>query len=80
METIAEDIGWIKAHVERLIANQLQHEVEHAALAAKLSSIEDQISIYKTIIKTVQFIAAAILLLLTFKFGDVTTLWHRIFN
>lgn len=70
---IEEDIGWIKANIETLLKNQ-------ESFSVRLIEIEHQISIYKTVIKTIKFTGAALLLVLTFKFGNVADLWHRIFS
>ena len=68
-----EDIGWLKANVEQILENQNKFD-------KRLDDLEDQISIYRTAIKFVKFAGAAILLVLTFKFGDVSSLWQRIFS
>ena len=68
-----EDIGWLKANVEQILQNQQNFD-------KRLDTMEEQISIYRTVIKFVKFSGAAILLVLTFKFGDVSSLWERIFN
>ena len=68
-----EDIGWLKANVERILDNQVQHDL-------RLDKLEEQISIYKTLIKVVKFVGYSTVLILTFKFGDVSALWQRMFS
>lgn len=69
----SEDIGWLKAKMEDILDNQKDFGV-------RLKTVEEQISIYKTVIKFVKFAGLAVGAILTFKFGDVTSLWHRIFS
>ena len=68
-----EDIGWLKANVEQILQNQQNFD-------KRLDVMEEQISIYRNAIKFVKFSGGAILLVLTLKFGDVSSLWTRIFN
>ena len=68
-----EDIGWLKANVELILENQVKHDI-------RLDKLEEQISIYKTLIKVVKFVGYSTILILTFKFGDVSALWQRMFS
>lgn len=71
--SIEEDIGWLKAKIELLLENQEKN-------GNRLQNVEEQISLYKTIIKVVKFIGGAIILLLTLKVGDVANLWRHLFS
>ena len=50
------------------------------ALEHRLVKLENEISTYKTIIKTLKFIFFAAITVAAFKFGDVKTLWKEIFG
>lgn len=68
-----EDIGWLKAKVETILEYTEKQDV-------RLAKIENDISLYKTVIKAVKFIGLAAGLVLTFKFGDISNLYQRIFS
>ena len=44
---------------------------------AKLDLLKEELSVYKTIYKTIRFLALSFIALLAFKFGDVASLWHE---
>lgn len=49
-------------------------------LSDKLTTIKDELSIYKTTYKVVKFVIGATILLLTLKFGDIKLLFNSIFG
>jgi hypothetical protein len=74
-------------HKERLLAfSEMQRstksDIENAkeALEQRLVRLENEISTYKTIIKTLKFIFYAAITVAAFKFGDIKTLWKEIFG
>ena len=55
-------------------------EEKFAAMDKRFASIESELSIYKTVYKTLKFIGLALAAVATFKFGDVSTIWKRVFS
>lgn len=47
---------------------------------ATIANIVNELSIYKTVYKTIKFIGMAIAAVITFKVGDINGIWHRIFG
>lgn len=43
----------------------------------KLDALKEELSVYKTIYKTVRFLFLCIVAIAAFKFGDVAALWHE---
>lgn len=46
----------------------------------RFSRIEDKISVYSTVIKTLKFIGLAVIFAVSFKLGDISGLFHTIFG
>lgn len=70
-----EDFGKLTANVETIMKNQEVSLKKSAERDARLQKIEDQLNLYKTVIRTVRFIALAVVAIVTFKLGDVKSLW-----
>lgn len=73
-----EDIGYLKRAVEDLseviITHTKQQESDNKDIRIRLSFIEKELSMYKTIYKSLRLVGAIALLIITFKFGDIPTL------
>lgn len=55
-------------------------ETRLATMEAKVTSLYNELSLYKTSIKVVRAILVTIALILSFKFGDLYSYWHNLFN
>jgi chorismate-pyruvate lyase len=65
-----EDIGeMLKKHVE-------QSDRKGAAVDGRLIAIENQLSVYKTVVRTVRFIGVAFALMLTAQWQSLLKLIH----
>lgn len=83
-----EQLGYLTALIEQHIKNNDEwregaakfRAVQDARLDkqdAILEKIQAELSMYKTIIKTVKFLGAAVVALLTFKWAMVFDLWQH---
>jgi len=72
---IKEQLGYLTAMLEGLVQNQQGFKDSHAILQERMERIEDELSMYKTIYKTVKFIGMALIALLTFKWALILDLW-----
>ena len=70
-----EDFGKLTANVETIMKNQEVSLRKSEERDARLQKIEDQLNLYKTVIRTVRFIGLALIAIVTFKLGDVKSLW-----
>lgn len=50
------------------------------SMAERFRKIEDELSVYKTIYRTIKFIGLLLIAIVTLKFGDVKTLWSTLNN
>lgn len=76
-----EQLGYLTALVEQL-NEQLKEEKKESAewrekLNARIQKIEDELSMYKTMVKTLKFLAGALVALLTWKWSVVLDLWQH---
>lgn len=69
-----------KERVEMFKDLKLSLENKADAQERRLMNIENELSTYKTIIKTSKFIFYITICTLAFKFGDVKTLWKEFFG
>lgn len=72
-DNTAEKIGYLIALTETLIEKTER-------LSSRLQKVEDRLSTWSTIIKTLKFISGVVILLLTFKVGSIAGLWHKLFS
>ena len=77
MNTIEEKIGYLIAKVEEQAADQKKLTERFDSLERK---VEDKFRTAEVAIRIFKFIGLAILAILTFKFGDVKTLWTTFFG
>lgn len=73
------DIGWLMKSVESL-NEKIDYINTHQSscfkqLDDRLNKVEKSISLYQAAIKAVKLIGLTVVLLLTFKFGDIKNLW-----
>lgn len=73
MPSIEEDLGYIKRSIETLVEDVKDN-------TTRLSRIEADLSLYKTLVKFLKFFGLFIVFLLTAKFGDIKSLWARVFG
>lgn len=80
MEDIKESIGYQLAILERLVeeldAHKKDSAASYAAINKRLQTIEDELSMYKTIIKTLKFVVVAVVSVVTFKWSGVVDAWQ----
>jgi uncharacterized protein YqfB (UPF0267 family) len=80
--TIDEDIGYIKAKLEdnkediKALALMLEdharkEEMHLQELRESIEHVKDELTIYKTIVKTLKAVAGITIAILTWKFGDI---------
>lgn len=50
------------------------------AMETKVTSLYNELSLYKTSIKVARAVLVTIVFVLGFKFGDISTYWHNLFN
>ena len=50
------------------------------AMETKVTSLYNELSLYKTSIKVVRAVLVTIVFILGFKFGDIATYWHNLFD
>lgn len=55
-------------------------ETRIAVMETKVTSLYNELSLYKTSIKVVRAVLVTIVFVLGFKFGDISTYWHNLFN
>ena len=55
-------------------------EAKQEAMEAKVTTLYNELSLYKTSIKIVRAVLVTIVFLLGFKFGDLATYWHNFFD
>lgn len=72
-DNTAEKIGYLIALTETLIEKTDR-------LSSRLHKVEDRLSTWSTIIKTLKFISGVVILLLTLKVGSIAGLWHKLFS
>lgn len=72
-DNTAEKIGYLIALTETLIEKTER-------LSSRLQKVEDRLSTWSTIIKTLKFISGVVILLLTLKVGSIAGLWHKLFS
>jgi len=72
---IKEQLGYLTAMLETLVTNQQGFKDSHATLQVRMKNIEDELSMYKTIYKTIKFMGMALVALITFKWALLTDLW-----
>lgn len=66
--------------IDKLDEHIRREEESRAMIIKSLNAINEQISIYKTMIKVTKAIGLIIVALMTLKFGDITKVWHDFFN
>mgnify|MGYP000011708625 CR=1 FL=1 len=82
-----EDIGYMRARVDQnsqdikeikgLIRAQTIAQAKNTKeLTDNLKKVTDELSVYKAIIRLAKLMGASALLVMTFKFGDVSSLWQ----
>lgn len=87
-EEQSNQIGYLTALLESHIKNNDEwrngatefRKAQDARLDAQdeaLKKIQDELSMYKTIIKTVKFLGAFVVALLTFKWAMIIDLWQH---
>ncbi len=69
-----------KILADELAITKAMAEKNHQEVLQKFDALRDELSIYKTIYKTIKFIAGSVALLVTFKLGDIKLLWHTLFG
>ena len=85
---IGEQVGYITGLLETYIKNNEEWRQGASGFRAAqdarldkqdaiLSKIEAELSMYKTVIKTVKFLGAAVVALLTFKWAILLDLWQH---
>jgi len=74
---IKEQLGYLTAMMETVIQNHESFKTGHATLQERMKHIEDELSIYKTVYKTIKFIGMAFIALITFKWALVIDLWQH---
>jgi hypothetical protein len=76
---IKEQLGYLTALVETLAKDLAEHKEESTTFrndqATRLKNIEDELSMYKTVYKTIKFIGMALIAIVTFKWTLVIDLW-----
>lgn len=70
-----EDFGKLTANVETIMKNQEVQLKASEKRDERLKKIEDELNLYKAIIRTLRFVGLAIIAIVTFKLGDVKSLW-----
>lgn len=68
-----EDVGYIKAKLEEVLDNQKEYGV-------RLKSVEEQLSIYKTIIKVARIFIGVSAAVITWKFHHIGEIYNAIVN
>lgn len=80
--SIPAQLGYLTKAVEdqgRYISNYIKRaEKTDADTIERLEKIENDISVYKTIIKVIKFAFYLVVLILSFKFGDIHGLWDKL--
>lgn len=71
-----EQLGYLTAMVETILKNQEEFKSGHKILQDRIQHIEDELSIYKTIYKTVKWIGMSLIALATFKWASLVDIWH----
>lgn len=77
METNDEKIGYLLSKTEELKSDQERIERKVDALT---DLVKVKFNTAETFLKALKFLGLAVLAVLTFKFGDVTRLWHHFFS
>lgn len=83
---LREDIGYLKSTVEShnkdiqklfeaITYKDQKDEEKLERVIATLDDMKDQFKAYKVVAKTIKFIGTLVLLVITFKFGDIPTLF-----
>ena len=49
-------------------------------IQTKFNALQSELSLYKTIVKIVKAILLSIVSVLAFKFGDISSYWHSLFD
>ncbi len=70
-----EEFGKLTANVETIMKNQEVQLKASEKRDERLKKIEDELNLYKAIIRTLRFVGLAIIAIVTFKLGDVKSLW-----
>lgn len=77
MEDIQGKIGYLIAKVEEM-------QVDQQKLAGKLDALEEKVNekftTVETVLKTLKFLGLALVAVATFKFGDLGSLWSKLFG
>lgn len=82
------DYGYMKATVEQntreigrlarlLEEHSKKSEANTEEIKVCMRQLRDELNTYKTIIRVIKLIGTSTLLILAFKFGDVTELWRK---
>lgn len=69
-----------KHNKEKLEALEIKVETRMDALEKKISSLVSEMSLYKTVIKTVRALLLSLVAIISFKFGDISSYWTNFFN
>lgn len=81
---VDKEIGYIRATMERLdekidglTAKLDKNEASMDALGEDVQQLQQELSIYKTVVKTFGAAASTVILVLTFEWGAIKHLWER---
>lgn len=81
MNDLGEQIGYLTALVEALKEDVNEHKEStkewRTRMDEQLSALQKEIDMYATIVKTIKFLGAALVALLTFKWAVVLDLWQH---
>jgi prefoldin subunit 5 len=75
MSSIEEDLGYIKGQIESLQEQLRELDDEQKLLLQEVQALDKQLTLYRHIImfiRTALWIGVAIM---TFKFGDIPSIW-----
>jgi hypothetical protein len=84
--SIEKDVGVLEGKMELFFMSTTDNlkklidtvDNNHKTVTSQIQSIEERISVYSTVIKTLKFIGLALGALITFKAGDIFDLWGKI--
>lgn len=82
-----EQMGYLTGKMEEfgdILKSHLESDAKHLeGIAAKLDKLEDKVTekftTVETIIKVIKLIFLGLAAVLTFKFGDIATIYHSLF-
>ena len=74
---LKEQLGYLTAMMETLVTNQQTFKDSHSKLQERMKHIEDELSMYKTVYKTIKFVGMALVAIVTFKWTLVIDLWSH---